>query len=76
MARGKASPSSVDDEGTRQSSLLFSLEEEEEEGKALSPSLEKDGNVLSCSLLKKKERRAWRSPLSLEQDGKALHSSL
>ena len=44
MARGKASPSSAEEEGARQSSLLCSLEEEEEEGKTLSPSVEKDGN--------------------------------
>ena len=43
MARGKASPSSVDEEGTGQSSLIFSLEGEDEEGKALSPSLGQDG---------------------------------
>ena len=33
-----------------QISLLYYLEDEEEEGEALSPSLEKDGTTLSSSL--------------------------
>ena len=39
----RAHSSFVDKEGTGQSSLIFSLEGEDEEGKALSPSLGQDG---------------------------------
>ena len=66
MARGKASPSSVEEEGTRQSSLLFFLEEEEEEGKALSPPFPLP------SFSREEERALSASPSSLEEEGSLL----
>ena len=44
MPRGKASPSSAEEEGARQNYALCSLEEEEDEGQTLLPFVEEDGN--------------------------------